>query len=323
MKVFVVLFFLFFFQLCFFSQNKEYPLTPICPDDPFTIAKSDWTPLGPFKDVPSSTPNVGFVSAMAVHPSNKNIVYLASNSGGLYQTTNFLDSIPLWKNKTQHLRWHGLGINDICIDEKNSQIIYLATGFTTGFGSRFGIGVLKSEDGGENWKHIGPIQLKKEHVCSKIVCNQKNNLHLITAINEQLYQSEDGGKQWNICFELPSSVGLNPYQPGANCRAICDIKQNRSNSNFWVISTDYTGQKSEKEHALVFYSQNNGKSWNKMKLPSAYQSDKIQCAFSDTNVLWLTGTFFDSVSKKNTNFLICTSDYGKNCSYRLSIFRIF
>ncbi|MEC8738841.1 MAG: hypothetical protein VXX63_03080, partial [Bacteroidota bacterium] len=86
-----------------------------------------------------------------------NTIYIGTGNG-LWKTTNANDSIPAWYNMLEKERIAGVAVNDIEVvhyPNQDQPWIFIATGLIHGFGhstSSYGVGVLKSEDGGKSWK---------------------------------------------------------------------------------------------------------------------------------------------------------------------------
>jgi len=68
-------------------------------------------------------PVSGRVSAIAVDPSNPDIVYMGGAQGGVWKTTNARTSNPIWTPLTDHQP--SLAVGDIKIDPVNHNIIYV------------------------------------------------------------------------------------------------------------------------------------------------------------------------------------------------------
>jgi hypothetical protein len=83
--------------------------------------------------------------------SSGNYASAGSSNGGLWQTSNLYDSLPMWINLTDCLGLPALGVNEIAIDPNNSDIIYISTGYDYSFGggTRYGYGIFKSLNGGQ------------------------------------------------------------------------------------------------------------------------------------------------------------------------------
>jgi hypothetical protein len=133
------------------------PATP--PSVPASIAAATWVPLGP-DSIPNgqtdttASPVSGRVSAIAVHPTNSNIVYVGGAQGGVWKTSNALSATPTWTPLTDHQA--SLAVGDIAIDPVNPNIIYVGTGESNGScDSYYGRGILRSADGGATWTQLG------------------------------------------------------------------------------------------------------------------------------------------------------------------------
>ncbi len=117
----------------------------------------DWEFLGP--------PDVGGrVRALAVHPTNPNILYTGGVSGGIFKSTNGGAS---WTALDDFLP--SLSVTSILVNPDNPSIIYAATGEGitarenvnmpgAGFNSSsVGAGIFKSTDAGNTWDLVGAL----------------------------------------------------------------------------------------------------------------------------------------------------------------------
>src|SRR6266446_1679041 len=126
-------------------------------DDPYAASSSTrWTLIGP---EPTSThyssPTVaGRVAALAVDPTNANVVYAGAAGGGVWKTT---DGGVHWTPLTD--AQPSLAVGSIAIDPLNHSIIYVGTGEENySNDSYYGEGILKSTNGGTSWTQIkGPF----------------------------------------------------------------------------------------------------------------------------------------------------------------------
>lgn len=137
------------------------------PGDPpgpsLALASPTWVPLGPATipdgqtDTtagPALSPVSGRVSAIAVHPTNPNIVYVGGAQGGIWKSTNALSATPTWTPMSDHQP--SMAIGDIAIDPVNPNIVYVGTGEPNGScDSYYGRGILRSADGGLTWTIFG------------------------------------------------------------------------------------------------------------------------------------------------------------------------
>jgi len=98
--------------------------------------------------------NSGRVTAIAVDPTNFNIVYLGAAQGGVWKTT---DGGSTWTPLTDSQA--SLATGSIAIDPQNHLTVYVGTGELNNSGdSYYGEGILKSTDGGSTWTNIpGPF----------------------------------------------------------------------------------------------------------------------------------------------------------------------
>src|SRR5688572_1185688 len=111
---------------------------------------SRWTNIGP-DNVP------GRISALAIHPTDGNILYAGGAAGGVFKTSNAGTYwYPQWSNQLS------LAIGGVAIAPSDPNIIYAATGEWEGdvgaANNHFpGVGVYRSTDGGSDWDLLAPI----------------------------------------------------------------------------------------------------------------------------------------------------------------------
>ena len=92
--------------------------------------------------------DAGRVPALAFHPTDRNILYVGTASGGVWKSTNEGASwVPLTDNQCS------LVIGAIAVDPVNPQIVYAGTGEPSE--STQGCGMLRSTDGGTTWSTLG------------------------------------------------------------------------------------------------------------------------------------------------------------------------
>lgn len=122
-----------------------------------------WQPFGP-STIPDGqtdttagstlSPVSGRLQAIAVHPTDPNIVYVGGAQGGVWKTTNFLAATPTWQPMSDNEA--SLAIGSLAIDPVNPNIVYAGTGEAAGScDSYYGRGVLRSSDGGMTWTLLG------------------------------------------------------------------------------------------------------------------------------------------------------------------------
>jgi len=157
---------------------------------------SKWTPMGPIQVpktmIDNSPVGVGRINCIAFHPSNPNILYCGSPSGGLWKS---YDAGNSWATSTDLLP--SIGVSSIAIDPTNPDIVYIATGDGDA-GDTYSIGVLKSLDGGNTFTGTGlSFNLSDNLVVRKILIDPSNSSTLYAASKAGVYQSKDAGVTWS------------------------------------------------------------------------------------------------------------------------------
>ena len=144
-------------------------------------AALSWTQLGPG--------NIGGrVRAIVVHPTDPNLVYLGSVSGGVWKTTNGGTSWSPLKDNMENL-----AVCSIVMDPTNSSILYAGTGegYFNGDALR-GEGIFKTTDAGATWVRLSSANNSNFYYVNKLVIDQSTNA-LYAATRKGLYKSTDGG----------------------------------------------------------------------------------------------------------------------------------
>ena len=79
-----------------------------------TLSASKWMPIGP---APVKGPFAGRIDVAAPDPSNSNVMYLGANNGGIWKTTNWLDSYPNWTPITDkpQILWLAIHEHDLVV----------------------------------------------------------------------------------------------------------------------------------------------------------------------------------------------------------------
>jgi photosystem II stability/assembly factor-like uncharacterized protein len=151
----------------------------------------NWQPLGPILDGVTTRENiegVGRVSCIAFHPTNEQIMLVGTPAGGLWKSTNGGAS---WSSSTDDLPT--LGISAIAFDPLNPNVVYAGTGDRDA-GDSPGMGVLRSDDGGDTWNFIN-TGISTRTVGAIIVCTDQAN-SIVIATDLGIRRSIDGGATW-------------------------------------------------------------------------------------------------------------------------------
>ena len=127
----------------------------------FPPSATTWTELGP-APIPNgqtngtSVPVSGRVSAIAVHPSNPNIIYVGAAQGGVYRS---LDGGASWTPLMDSALT--LAIGAIAIDPINPSTVFVGTGEGNRSGdSFFGVGVYRIDNADTNPVLSGPFETR-------------------------------------------------------------------------------------------------------------------------------------------------------------------
>jgi hypothetical protein len=179
------------------------------------VLNSRWTSLGPqpitggqVGNALTTRPMSGRVASLAVHPTNGNRWLVGTANGGLWETrdggANFValtDAAP------------SLAVGAVSYAASNPNIIYIGTGEASFSGVSFGgEGVLKSTDGGVNWKQLATATFFKGTAFSDLRVDPVNANVLVAATSLGIYgrpatrpagngarglwRSTDGGATW-------------------------------------------------------------------------------------------------------------------------------
>jgi photosystem II stability/assembly factor-like uncharacterized protein len=189
-----------------------------------------WAPIGPSPINQGSITANGQVTAIAVHPSDPNTVYIGTAWGGVWLTRNGGAAwTPIFD------RAPALGIGEpagIAIDPVNPGIIYVGT--SNRDGSQFSgeatqptAGLFKSRDGGGSWVRLGsgyPSSAPSNanqffgQVINIVIVDPANHLVVYLATNAGVFVSSDGGLNWapgTLPVADVRSLVLDPTSPVA------------------------------------------------------------------------------------------------------------
>ena len=191
---------------------------------PPPIAGSQWTSIGP-EGIPINTRAIGRLTAIAVHPSDPNTIYVGGAQGGVWKTTNGGTSwIPTTDGECS------LAMGWIAIDPVDPNIIYAGTGEQHFSGdSYYGCGLLRSTDGGANWTQLGGSVFQTSTGgarISRVVIDPSTagtvaTTRLYVASDFGLYVSTDGGASFTLSRSgLATDVVMDPTDPAVLYAAI-------------------------------------------------------------------------------------------------------
>jgi photosystem II stability/assembly factor-like uncharacterized protein len=163
-----------------------------------SVFQSEWESLGPI--------NVGGrVLSIALNPLNSDIIWAGSASGGLWKSTTAGAGMAGWSYV--NTGFPTLSVSTIAIDQSDPDVMYIGTGEisryqrplvgTPGARASYGMGILKSTDGGNTWNTTGLTwAFPQITAIQKIVINPLNTGTIYAATSEGTYKSTNAGITW-------------------------------------------------------------------------------------------------------------------------------
>ncbi|NOQ75428.1 MAG: T9SS type A sorting domain-containing protein [Crocinitomix sp.] len=155
----------------------------------------------------------GIVRSIYMHPVVNNLILAGSNSAGIWRTTN--GGVD-WECVTDNLGIPALGVFDIVDVSKPSEPVGSVLLAVTGkihFHDSFGVGVLRSTNGGESWTRHD-IPLNDAGLMSplrKITKPYAENDSVFAMSNNNIFYSTNRGISWSEMTSIPSLVGAKNY----------------------------------------------------------------------------------------------------------------
>lgn len=162
----------------------------------------------------------GRISAIAVHPEDRQTWYVGVASGGVWKTTNAgITFTPVFQNDASY------SIGAVVIDAAHPNTIWVGTGEANNQRSvGWGDGLYRSDDAGRTWRNVG---LKtSEHIGRIVIDPRDSNVVFAAAYgplwssggDRGLYKTTDGGVTWTKVLEISehtgvSDVAIDPRRP--------------------------------------------------------------------------------------------------------------
>ena len=259
------------------TLGAQQPASPLVESfERYQQMKSDttyglqWVSVGPLV-------NSARVEAVQLDPTRPGTMYVAFGSGGLWKTTNNGMS---WNSIFEGHASYGIG--DIALAPSDPNIIYLGTGESLKKARNFtipGCGVYRSDDGGNNWRHLG---LNDSWHISEIAVHPTNpDIALVAVLghfwssnkNRGLFRTKDGGKTWEHVLQVSEHVGAN------------DVVWSYSDPDVVYASTWENYPDVNGTGSSVYASRDAGRTWEKCEngFPSGEKIGRIGLAVSYTD----------------------------------------
>ncbi len=209
-----------------------------------------------------------------------NTIYAAAAAGGIFKST---DKGLTWSAIFDDAM--SLSIGDIGLSS-DGNTLYVGTGEANGGGGSIaydGLGVYKSQDGGQTWQHMG---LENVGSIGRIIVDPKNSNRVIVAAMGSLfgnsedrgvYHTNDGGESWSKILYRDDKTGaidlaMDPFNSSIIYAAMWQRERTPQNIN-------YSG-----ENSGIYKSTDGGGSWTELTngLPiSGNQKGRIGLAVSE------------------------------------------
>ncbi|MBU0765975.1 MAG: T9SS type A sorting domain-containing protein [Bacteroidetes bacterium] len=226
----------------------------------------------------TSIHGMGRINCIEFHPTDPNTFWIGASQGGVWKTT---DDGQTWTCLTDALPV--LRVSSIAVDPVNTDVIYMATGdidyvgfptISQGRMTQYGVGILKSTDGGATWNTTGlsfELTQGDNSLIRKIVINSNNSNELLAAGPSGIWRSSDAGETFNFVYG----------------KKVIDVEVNPLNDSIIYVSTFYSSTSPTSKR--VFKTTDFGDNWAEMSdgLPiSGPVRIELAIAPSDTSVVY-------------------------------------
>jgi photosystem II stability/assembly factor-like uncharacterized protein len=162
-----------------------------------------WAPRGPSPITDGAQHNNGMVTAIAVHPSDSNILYIGTAGGGVWKSGN---GGTTWRPLFD--RQLSLGIGEpagVAIDPNDADILYVGTSGRGRVSPQRQVGLYKSIDGGASWVLLGSgypagnngnVTRFANELINAIVVDPADSRTIYLASSTGVWRSTDAGLNW-------------------------------------------------------------------------------------------------------------------------------
>ncbi len=175
------------------------------------IPTDPWESMGPKN-------HGGRTLALAFNPQNPNTMYAGSASGGLWKSNSAGVGAQAWEYVPTG--YPVLGVSCITFNPGDSMTMYIGTGEVynielagTGAAYRntrgsYGIGILKSVDGGISWTKSLDWSYNQNHGVWAVKVSPQDPNIVFAATTDGIYKSTDGGGSWTQILNVVMGTSL-------------------------------------------------------------------------------------------------------------------
>jgi photosystem II stability/assembly factor-like uncharacterized protein len=261
-----------------------------------------WQTLGPHN-------RAGRTLRIVFNPLNPNTMYAGSASGGLWRSYTGGQGGNAWHQITTGFPVSG--VSTIAFPPNDSTTIFIGTGevynhLTAGTGGvyrpnrgTYGIGILRSKDGGVTWsKSLDFTQDQNKGIWDIEVAPSDPTI-VYAATTDGVYKSLDGGDSWNLAHNvvLANDLAVHPNDP-----------------NKVVVGA---GNQSSPGHG-IYRTADGGATWTKVLLGAADNANgKIQLDYAKSNPDVLFASIGNGLSSaEGASWLYRSTDFGATWQLR-------
>ncbi|MCP4724149.1 MAG: T9SS type A sorting domain-containing protein [bacterium] len=201
------------------SYYKAFEVAKISGVSQVDIEAPDiWESIGPVNQG-------GRTIALEIDPNDPNVVYAGAASGGLWKLTSTGTGRYDYSWERIETGFPVLGVGAISLDPRDSDVIYIGTGeahmhrdYNIALGRymyTFGIGILKSTDGGESWSKSLDWSYNQSRGVMDLEHDPDNPDILFAGTTEGIYRTIDSGGTWQQVLDviMANDIVINPDDP--------------------------------------------------------------------------------------------------------------
>ncbi|RMF20927.1 MAG: hypothetical protein D6765_16225, partial [Bacteroidetes bacterium] len=261
-----------------------------------------WESLGPHN-------RGGRMLAIAFNPQNPRTVYAGSASGGLWRSYSGGQGRDAWQRVPTG--FPVLGVSSIAFAPDDSTTIYIGTGEVynligagTGAAYRntrgsYGIGILKSTDGGQSWEKSLDWSFEQQQGVWAVKVFPGNGDILYAATTDGVYKSTDAGESWTqvLPVAMANDLLVHPDDPDLVLAACGNFRSSGRG---------------------IYRSSDGGATWYKIGAPLVTDFEgKIQLNYAPSQPDVVYASFGNGFSSSNgASWLYRSSDFGESWQLR-------